>query len=872
MVNGPSGYADEARSYLRVLERGGHAPVARHLFGPAADPGLPAAHRAMLELQLDRPLPQAGVAVHHYPPSSLRREASLEQAANVARTMFETDRFPKAWLGQLLKRDAVWVPCEHNREAFERGGVPSNRLRVLPETIDFDVFAPGVEPLDLGLPTGHFVFVSNFDFSERKGWRTLLAAWARTFAPTDPACLVLKTGPDRDGRLAAHLQAALRQAARDAGRQATAPVQLLARTSTVLECARIYAAADAYVLASRGEGWGRPYMEALAMGLPTIASRWSGPLDFMRDETSWLVDGELVAVPPDNGVFVDDVSGHRWFDPDVDALGAALAEVASDPAASRRRAAPARADLLARFGPDVILGHLRERIDEVVQHTHRLDGGVRQFTLRGEFGRNSSLSIVNDHLVREFEAAGQRVHCQPLGPRRHFAQRPAVSHSWPPDFDAAELGAHVMILPWEFGHPPEAWVKRIADDVDRVVVPSEYVRQGYIAGGVPAGTVDVVPNGVDLDIFTPEGAAYELGVDAGCVFLFVGGTIWRKGIDLLVKAWERAFRAGDDVVLLIKDFGVGSHYRGQTGGESLRNWAARTDLAPVRYLEDEFPPEAMPALYRAADVLVAPYRAEGFCMPVLEAMACGLPAIHTATGPTREFVGDGGWPVPAKRRDLEGHVGGMPLAGPGYVQEVDVSALVAALRAARDPAERARRGAVAQARARAYSWADAQRGLQRSLESLERERLPLARTIQPAQVESRGQLVLYAPSWEDEQRWSAVLASWLWAVPAHAQATLVMPVLPEAAEDTMERVVSAIATAGFSLDALPDLVLHQTPGGDLAPLVAGADVVLLDGGQAAASPPHLRRRARRLVVADSPEFADFVSEFDVHPVTAARAA
>lgn len=132
--------------------------------------------------------------------------------------------------------------------------------------------------------------------------------------------------------------------------------------------------------------------------------------------------------------------------------------------------------------------------------------------------------------------------------------------------------------------------------------------------------------------------------------------------------------------------------------------------------------------------------------------------------------------------------------------------------------------------------------------------------------------MLYAPSWEDEQRWSAVLASWLWAVPAHAQATLVMPVLPEAAEDTMERVVSAIATAGFSLDALPDLVLHQTPGGDLAPLVAGADVVLLDGGQAAASPPHLRRRARRLVVADSPEFADFVSEFDVHPVTAARAA
>jgi glycosyltransferase involved in cell wall biosynthesis len=39
---------------------------------------------------------------------------------------------------------------------------------------------------------------------------------------------------------------------------------------------RLYTGADAFVLPSRGEGWGRPHIEAMAMGLPTIATNWSG--------------------------------------------------------------------------------------------------------------------------------------------------------------------------------------------------------------------------------------------------------------------------------------------------------------------------------------------------------------------------------------------------------------------------------------------------------------------------------------------------------------------------------------------------------------------------------------------------------------------
>jgi glycosyltransferase involved in cell wall biosynthesis len=51
----------------------------------------------------------------------------------------------------------------------------------------------------------------------------------------------------------------------------------------------LYKAASAYVLPTHGEGWGLPYMESMAMGLPTIATEWGGNLEFMSKDTGLLV-------------------------------------------------------------------------------------------------------------------------------------------------------------------------------------------------------------------------------------------------------------------------------------------------------------------------------------------------------------------------------------------------------------------------------------------------------------------------------------------------------------------------------------------------------------------------------------------------------
>src|SRR5215218_2360821 len=328
-----------------------------------------------------------------------------------------------------------------------------------------------------------------------------------------------------------------------------------------------------------------------------------------------------------------------------------------------------------------------------------------QLVLRGEHGGVHSLAHVNDGLGAALSVRGYELVRRDPRSGQLPVGCPTITHSWPPDFAPGSEGPTIAILPWEVGAPPRAWVHAVRERVDRVWVPSAFVRDGYVAGGMPPGIVDVVPNGVDLERFSPDGEVRAIdGPGAACTFLFVGGTIWRKGIDVLLAAWARAFGPGDDVRLVVKDFGVESSYKGQTSGDDVRALAARSDVAPVVYVTEDLPAAELPALYRAADVVVLPYRAEGFCLPALEAMACGVPVVHNGEGPTREFVGSaGGWPVPAARVPLPENMEMLDLVAPGYVHEVDPAALAEQLRAiAADPEARRERGARGIEQARAY--------------------------------------------------------------------------------------------------------------------------------------------------------------------------
>jgi glycosyltransferase involved in cell wall biosynthesis len=338
-------------------------------------------------------------------------------------------------------------------------------------------------------------------------------------------------------------------------------------------------------------------------------------------------------------------------------------------------------------------------------------GLINRALCRALLGRGVDLGLADDETA---EIIPERLTPDPgLDTRR--GKRPDggpphawVAHRWPPRLEPPPEGRWAFFQPWEYGSLPRTWLPA-ATRADEVWAYSRAVRDVYLDAGVPADRVHVVPLGVDPDLFRTGCAPLSLAPGPGFRFLFVGGTIWRKGADLLLAAYERAFRPGDGVGLVVQDMGTRSFYLGQTAGAAVA--ALRDRGYPVEYREEPLPPGELARLYAACDAAVQPYRGEGFALPVAEAMACGLPVIVTGAGPVLDYATDEtAYLVPARRLDLpESRVGDIETAGRPWVWEPDLDALVDAMkRVASDPAAARSRGEAAARRVRdGFTWGHA---------------------------------------------------------------------------------------------------------------------------------------------------------------------
>lgn len=219
-----------------------------------------------------------------------------------------------------------------------------------------------------------------------------------------------------------------------------------------------------------------------------------------------------------------------------------------------------------------------------------------------------------------------------------------------PDFSAPSTGRRFAFATAEFRVLTAANVGSVRSAAEvpasvHVVTPSRWAAVAYERFGFPPERVHVVPHGVDPAVFRPRPRSRaamrdSMNVRDAFVYLSVGAMTWNKGLDVLLAAFARVAEAVPEARLVLK--GADSLYRsrelvrevlGDLPARDRENVASR-----LIYEGRTLSAKVMAAFLRAADCYVSPYRAEGFNMPVLEAMACGVPVICTAGGPTDEFT------------------------------------------------------------------------------------------------------------------------------------------------------------------------------------------------------------------------------------------
>lgn len=277
---------------------------------------------------------------------------------------WELPRAPSTWLTDAALVDEVWAPSRYTAAALKGARAP---VRVVPHPLFLEDYR-GVAPAP---KTADFRAVTVFDCNSsaaRKNPEGAVEAFRRAFGD-DPSCeLIIKT---QNGE--AHPTAMARLHA------AAGPhVRIIDAVWPYAEVKRLIAGADVLISLHRAEGFGLTMAEAMALGVPVVATAATGNLDFMGPGCAVMVPASWVPVEDPDGIY----KGQVWAEPDLTAAAESLRRLRSDPDMRARLADAGRARVAERLSPTAWLASLPPQVQAAVGRAQAEPGGAEDQAAR----------------------------------------------------------------------------------------------------------------------------------------------------------------------------------------------------------------------------------------------------------------------------------------------------------------------------------------------------------------------------------------------------------------------------------------------------------------------------------------------------------
>jgi glycosyltransferase involved in cell wall biosynthesis len=313
------------------------------------------------------PVVVAAVNAQDIPAVYVRdRHQVLEDSHVVGFFLWETSKAPRVQQLGIDLVNEIWTPTEYV-------------ARVYASSAKVHVVGKGLYASSAILPrnikdAGSVSFLTVFDFHssiERKNPLACVSAFQRAFQSNEDVRLVLKASnvnPQHPGNAFGQWERICEAVAADPR------IHLITQRYSEAQMADLLREASCVVSLHRSEGFGYVLADAMALGIPVIATDYSGNTDFCNDRTSFPVEYTLVPVRSAGAHWEDE--GAEWADPDVDSAAARMLQVYRDYPAALVRAATGQRLIFEKYSTEAFGDTVRTRLAEIRAALSRTRGST----------------------------------------------------------------------------------------------------------------------------------------------------------------------------------------------------------------------------------------------------------------------------------------------------------------------------------------------------------------------------------------------------------------------------------------------------------------------------------------------------------------
>lgn len=207
--------------------------------------------------------------------------------------VWETNKVPNNWIEWINK--TIIVPCKWNYDTFEKD--TKSKIYLVPYPID-------KQNNKQYKKTNTFNILSISQWNNRKGFDTLIKAYASEFFDQEDVCLTIKTyrneifNPNKiqEKEIIITEASAYKSSVSSYGNKSKAKIKIISDILSKEDIIKLYDDATVFSLATKGEGFGLTIAEAASKGLPCIVPNKGGHIDFLDKESNFLYESKYSTV------------------------------------------------------------------------------------------------------------------------------------------------------------------------------------------------------------------------------------------------------------------------------------------------------------------------------------------------------------------------------------------------------------------------------------------------------------------------------------------------------------------------------------------------------------------------------------------------